>query len=114
LALKKLTECEGSVPNRHQVLVLFMRGTALGGRKEWEEAIKTFRKAIHMPGCDNMGALWNNLGGAYSAKGDWGEASKAYSQALNTPGYDTPAIAWNNLGNAFASKGDLERSHESY
>src|SRR5208282_3480638 len=53
LALKKLTECEGSVSNRHQGLVLFMRGTALGGKKEWDEAIKAFRDAINTPACDN-------------------------------------------------------------
>ncbi len=113
-ALKSMTACETSIPEQYRGHLYFIRGNALAGKGDHDEAIKAFRKALAEPSFDTPAYAWNNIGYELGAKGDHDEAIKACRKALAEPNYDTPGLAWNNIGNALAGKGDFDEAIKAY
>jgi tetratricopeptide (TPR) repeat protein len=81
-ALRIIAECQNTVTPEFRSYVHFVYGSALDIKRDHNEAIKAYRKALADPNLDRPGFIWNNLGIALTAKGDHDDAIEAYRKAL--------------------------------
>ena len=113
-ALELLATCQTLTPDRWSGLFHFVRGSALSGKGEHQEAIKAYQKALADPKFDSPTKAWFNLGNSLRAIGDFESAIEAFRKVLDDPNHERQAAAWNNLGSVLGDKGDLDGAITAY
>ncbi len=95
-------------------LAWFTRGWLEYRRKDYDRAIRFYRKALATPGFEVPGRARNNMGVAYARKGNYDRAIACYREALAEPKHDAAGDAWSNMGNALAAKKDYDQAIKCY
>lgn len=105
-ALAVLDACAS--PLEYKAYVAFVRGAALAGKGEFDEAIRAYEEARDDEYFDMPANAWYNIGTALYYKGAYDEAIKACEKAAEDPKFGSHGMAWNAIGVALGKKGDHE------
>jgi tetratricopeptide (TPR) repeat protein len=96
--------------NELESKVLILKGNEHYDKKEYEEAIKNYDKAIELD--PKYSDPWNNKGISLAILGKDEEAIECFDKALAIdPNY---VLAWNNKGNALTNLGKYNEAIECY
>ena len=91
-----------------------MAGNSLMRLRRYQDAVTVYGHALRDAVYDRHGAVWANLGKAYSEIGDYAESAKAYERALDEPDYQTSYKAYQGLAGALLERGRVEDAAVAY
>jgi len=91
-----------------------MAGNSLMRLRRHQDALTVYGHALRDGMYDRRGAVYANMGTAYSAIGDYAEATTAFQSALDEPDYTTSYKAYQGLAGALLERGKVEEAAVSY
>jgi tetratricopeptide (TPR) repeat protein len=92
-------------------VTLEMRGDIYMARKQYEDAVDYYGRALRRTGVSNA-ALWNKMGIAFQQDDNLRAARKAYQRAIHFQ--RNFAAAWNNVGTTYYLQGKAKKSIKYY
>ena len=95
-----------------QALLWFQRGFDALERGSYREAIRAYRKIIHLE--PNNATAWYNLGVAYGKLGQYDKTVRANQEAIRLEPNNAKAWYWYNLGVAYRELGQHDKAISAY